>query len=98
MTETIVSSATREVAIGFDRPVVIIGERDDPATVKLRRAVFDAGLAGRIVVQLEPGADLPDAHPAKGKDQVDGQPTAYVCKGPVCSLPVTEAKDLSAAL
>ena len=27
MTETIVSSATREVVIGFDRPFVIIGER-----------------------------------------------------------------------
>ena len=27
MTDTIVSSATKEVVIGFDRPFVIIGER-----------------------------------------------------------------------
>ena len=78
--------------------VVIIGERDDPATAKLRRAVFDAGLAGRIVVQLEPGADLPDGHPAKGKNRIDGKPTAYVCRGPVCGLPVTAAEDLAASL
>ena len=78
--------------------VVIIGERDDPATAKLRRAVFDAGLTGRIVVQLEPGADLPDGHPAKGKNRIDGKPTAYVCRGPVCGLPVTAAEDLAASL
>ncbi len=78
--------------------VVIIGERDDPATARLRRAVFDAGLAGRIVIQLEPGADLPDGHPAKGKNRVEGKPTAYVCRGPVCGLPMTAAEDLAAAL
>ena len=30
MTETVLSSATREVAIGFERPFVIIGERINP--------------------------------------------------------------------
>ena len=30
MTDTIISSASREVAIGFDRPFVIIGERINP--------------------------------------------------------------------
>jgi 5-methyltetrahydrofolate--homocysteine methyltransferase len=30
MTDTVVSSATREVVIGFDRPFVIIGERINP--------------------------------------------------------------------
>ncbi len=74
--------------------VVITGERDDPATAKLRRAVFDAGLAGRIVVQLEPGADLPEGHPAHGKGLVDGRPAVYVCAGPTCGLPVTDAEVL----
>ena len=27
MTETVVSSATKELVIGFDRPFVVIGER-----------------------------------------------------------------------
>jgi len=78
--------------------IVIIGERGDPATAALRRAVFDSGLAGRIIVQLEPGADLPDGHPAKGKSRVDGKPTVYVCRGPVCGLPVINGEELSAAL
>ena len=34
MTDTIISSATREVVIGFDRPFVIIGERINPEPPK----------------------------------------------------------------
>ena len=30
MTDTVLSSATREVVIGFERPFVIIGERINP--------------------------------------------------------------------
>ena len=35
MTETVVSSATREVRIGFERPFVIIGERINPTGRKI---------------------------------------------------------------
>ena len=28
--------------------------------------------------------------PAHGKTAIDGKPTAYVCIGPQCSLPVTD--------
>ena len=38
MTETIISSATREVVIGFNRPFVIIGERINPTGRKLLAA------------------------------------------------------------
>ena len=30
MTDTVVSSATKEVVIGFERPFVVIGERINP--------------------------------------------------------------------
>ena len=33
---------------------------------------------------------LPASSPAHGKTALDGKPTAYVCIGPQCSLPVTE--------
>ena len=33
---------------------------------------------------------LPPSSPAHGKTVIDRQPTAYVCIGPQCSLPVTE--------
>ncbi|MDF2763494.1 MAG: methyltetrahydrofolate--corrinoid methyltransferase, partial [Rhodospirillales bacterium] len=35
MTDTVVSSATREVVIGFERPFCIIGERINPTGRKL---------------------------------------------------------------
>ncbi|HXZ68321.1 MAG TPA: hypothetical protein VEH07_07020, partial [Alphaproteobacteria bacterium] len=41
---------------------------------------------------------LRDSHPAFGKSPVDGKPTAYVCRGNVCSLPVTTAEELAALL
>ena len=43
-------------------------------------------------VQQVVGADrsFPRARPLAGKSAVNGQPTAYACLGPVCSLPVTD--------
>jgi uncharacterized protein YyaL (SSP411 family) len=35
-------------------------------------------------------AALPHEHPASGKGTVNGKPTAYVCRGESCSLPVTD--------
>ncbi len=35
MTDTIISSAHKEVILGFDRPFVIIGERINPTGCKL---------------------------------------------------------------
>ena len=35
MTETVVSSATKELVIGFDRPFVLIGERINPTGRKI---------------------------------------------------------------
>jgi uncharacterized protein YyaL (SSP411 family) len=37
---------------------------------------------------------LPEAHPAAGKPAIGGRPTAYVCRGETCSLPVTDANAL----
>ena len=74
--------------------IVLIAEPEDPASAIFRRQIFDAGLAGRIIVQLAPDADLPDGHPAQGKEAVDGKPTVYICRGPVCGLPVTDNETL----
>ncbi len=43
MTETILSSATKEVVIGFDRPFVVIGERINPTGRRLLAAEMKAG-------------------------------------------------------
>jgi 5-methyltetrahydrofolate--homocysteine methyltransferase len=64
MTETIVSSATREVVIGFDRPFVIIGERINPTGRKLLAAEMAAGDYSRVeadaLAQVAAGAHMLD--------------------------------------
>ena len=48
-----------------------------------------------IVLSLHKGsADLPAEHPASGKTTIERRPTAYVCRGETCSLPVTTAEAL----
>src|SRR6201995_5307007 len=43
MTDTVISSATREVVIGFDHPFVMIGERINPTGRKILAAEMAAG-------------------------------------------------------
>lgn len=64
MTETILSSATREVVLGFDRPFVIIGERINPTGRKLLAEEMKAGDFSRVerdvIAQIEAGAHMLD--------------------------------------
>ncbi len=66
MTDTVVSSATREVVIGFDRPFVIIGERINPTGRKILAAEMAAGDYSRVaadaVAQVEAGAQMLDVN------------------------------------
>ncbi len=59
MTDTVVSSATREVVIGFERPFVIIGERINPTGRKLLAAEMREGNFSRVesdtIAQVEAG-------------------------------------------
>jgi len=74
--------------------IALVGESGIPAFEALRRAVYGVSLPNRVVASLSPGGSLPGNHPAFGKGLVDGSPAAYVCEGPVCSLPVTNADSL----
>ncbi|MSO89174.1 MAG: thioredoxin domain-containing protein [Rhodospirillaceae bacterium] len=78
--------------------IVIIGNRADAGTKALIAAVHDAALPDRVLQVVAPGTSLPQGHPAAGKDQIGGQPTAYICRGPSCSPPHAEPKALTAAL
>ena len=64
MTETVISSARREVAIGFERPFVIIGERINPTGRKVLAAEMAAGDFSRVEadarVQVQAGAHMLD--------------------------------------
>ncbi len=78
--------------------VAVIGKPDDPRSQALREAAYRGAGATRIVSLVGPGETLPDGHPAAGKTQQDGVPCAYICSGPVCSLPVTSPDALIAEL
>jgi len=74
--------------------IVLVGRRGDPGFAALRRAVYEVSLPNRIVLAVAPDEALPPAHPAFGKGLVGGRPAAYVCEGPVCSLPLTDPRAL----
>ncbi|MEM8916669.1 MAG: thioredoxin domain-containing protein, partial [Pseudomonadota bacterium] len=78
--------------------VVIIGDREDPATHALSRTAVERYLPTRILCLIEPDSALPEGHPAFGKNRVDDQPTAYYCPGQTCRAPVTDPADLAALL
>jgi len=66
VTETVLSSATREVVIGFERPFVIIGERINPTGRKVLAAEMAAGDLSRVEAdaraQVEAGAQMLDVN------------------------------------
>ena len=66
MTRTVISSATREVVIGDDRPFVIIGERINPTGRPLLAAEMKAGDFSRVerdvLAQVAAGAHMLDVN------------------------------------
>lgn len=66
MTDTLVSSANKEVRIGFDRPFVIIGERINPTGRKILAEEMKNGDYSRVVsdalAQVEAGAHMLDVN------------------------------------
>jgi uncharacterized protein YyaL (SSP411 family) len=74
--------------------IVIVAEPDDTAAAELRQAVYRVSLPDRVVLAIKPREALPEGHPALGKSLVGGRAAAYVCNGPVCSLPLGEPRAL----
>ncbi len=66
MTATLLSSATREVVIGFDRPFVIIGERINPTGRKILAEEMKQGDYSRVtadaLAQVKAGAQMLDVN------------------------------------
>jgi 5-methyltetrahydrofolate--homocysteine methyltransferase len=66
MTQTILSSATKEVVLGFGRPFVMIGERINPTGRKLLAEEMKAGDFSRVeadaIAQVAAGAHMLDVN------------------------------------
>ena len=66
MTNTVISSASREVVIGFDQPFTVIGERINPTGRRLLAEEMKAGDFSRIeadaLAQVAAGATVLDVN------------------------------------
>lgn len=80
--------------------VAIVGSQDDPAAKALHQVVMRRFLPNRVVVggtspEVGDGLTLPLM---EGKTARDGSATAYVCRGRVCSEPITNPEALGREL
>jgi uncharacterized protein YyaL (SSP411 family) len=78
--------------------LTLIGAPDAPDTLALAAVARASGSTPLVLQILPPGTALPPSHPAQGKVQLGDSATAYLCRGRTCSLPLTAAADLQAAL
>ena len=78
--------------------MIFIGSLDDPETRDLLSARNRVNVPASVASVIASGDDLSAGHPAAGKSQIEGRATAYVCRGPVCSAPLTDPEELYAYL
>jgi uncharacterized protein YyaL (SSP411 family) len=78
--------------------IVVAGETGAADTQALEEVIRATSLPNRLLIRKPPGTDLPDTHPAAGKDLQDGKATAYVCHGMTCTPPITEPEALKVEL
>lgn len=77
--------------------VIVAPDGSDPNPfMKIISKAVDPAL---MCLVMESTEDLPDLHPAKGKNALDpDKPTVYLCREGACSLPITRRRDLEDAL
>jgi uncharacterized protein YyaL (SSP411 family) len=80
------------------REIVLVGHREAPETEALLRRIRERYIPNRTLTVIDPtqGEQLPPR--LRGKAQIDGKPTVYVCHGMTCSAPVTAWDELGPLL
>ncbi|MEV4336392.1 thioredoxin domain-containing protein [Streptomyces sp. NPDC049590] len=89
--------AVAEALLDGPREVAVVGPGpDDERTAALHRTALLAAAPGAVVACGTPeGGEFPLL---AGRTLIDGAPAAYVCRGFVCDLPVTDPEALRARL
>jgi hypothetical protein len=86
-----------DLALARAIEVAIVGAPDDPATAALIAETRRGYRPNQVVsVATDPGASAVPL--LADRVAVDGRPTAYVCRGFTCRLPVTDAAALAGEL
>jgi uncharacterized protein YyaL (SSP411 family) len=75
--------------------ILVIGHKGHTKTQELVRAFWGKPIPNGMLVQIEPGDQLPPQHPAAGRGMEGGHPTAYICQQGACSNPFTNAAELA---
>jgi uncharacterized protein YyaL (SSP411 family) len=85
--------ATGEALLTGPRAVAVVGDPDDPRTAELVRTALVWAPLGTVLSRGD-GRDDGGVPLLRDRAPVGGRPTAYVCEGFVCKLPVTSPEDL----
>ncbi len=85
-----------DFALARVRETAIVGDPASADAQALLKTVHRAYLPHVVLAQLRPGDEIaPTLTPLlRDRDQIGGKPTAYVCEGFACKLPVTDAAAL----
>lgn len=78
--------------------LIITGPPADEATRRLLLIAYRTARPALVVQFVLDTSSLPRDHPAHGKAAINGKATAYLCRGPVCGLPILDAATLEHAL
>ena len=80
--------------------IVVTGPLGDqgPLPQGLVLDALKAAPPAHVLLRLDDAGALPDSHPAHGKEALDGMPTAYICVGTTCTLPLNDPEELKARL
>ena len=81
------------------KEIVLVAARSDPATQEILTQLHSTYCPNQTLQVVEPGEPLEKISLLlKGKAQIDGKPTVYVCHNFTCSPPATEWEEIKAML
>ncbi|WP_439544303.1 thioredoxin domain-containing protein [Hyphomicrobium sp.] len=75
-------------------PQLIVVASGEENNHELLKQLYALSMPGAAELTVTPAASSPPIAALDGKSPIDGKPTAYVCIGPECALPVTSAEAL----
>ncbi len=83
---------------GGGQEIGVVGAPEDPRTQALWRELTRRHLPFSVRARLSPGEDPGPLEWMRGRDLVDGAPSAWVCRDHACLAPITDPAELGAAL